>query len=355
MFTIDDKKYLNLPEKVEANAEDISDLKTSLDTKQDSGTAVNDTNLKTKIEALDTLALKSASTKELTNSGDLTNAGNITNTGTLDQEGKATFGGDAEVDGTVTLNSPTDVKFKTGSLDFTELTNFMSVYNREAYQYKFAGASLAYGEEGYNTFNPSYSLHNFHKATSLLGLFSRADITGITDIEFPDMDATLPDYIQMRALADYATANNDFNITLGSGSYNFQYMFWSADKETTFKQHLKKFMVADGKTAYVQNAGGAFQYCTGLTEIGAFDLSACIDLGAAFIACTSLKSIHCTHFKVKFDISASTQFEESDLVEIIGNLDTVTTAQTLTMGATNLAKLTQDEILVATGKGWTLA
>lgn len=270
-------------------------------------------------------------------------------------EDDVVMGKNAEVDGTVTLNSPTDIRFKTGSLDFTELTDFISVYNREAYQYKFAGASLAYGEEGLNTFNPSYSLPNFHKATSLLGLFSRADITGITDIEFPDMDATLPDYIQMRALADYATANNDFNITLGSGSYNFQYMFWSADKETTFKQHLKKFMVADGKTAYVQNAGGAFQYCTGLTEIGAFDLSACIDLAVAFIACTSLKSIHCTHFKVKFDISASTQFEESDLVEIIGNLDTVTTAQTLTMGATNLAKLTQEEILVATGKGWTLA
>ena len=61
-----------------------------------------------------------------------------------------------------------------------------------------------------------------------------------------------------------------------------------------------------------------------------------------------------TRMKVSFDISASTKFEESDLVTILNNLATVTNTKTLTMGATNLAKLTDDEKAIATNKGWTL-
>ena len=40
---------------------------------------------------------------------------------------------------------------------------------------------------------------------------------------------------------------------------------------------------------------------------------------------------------------------------VINGLKTVTTAQTLELGTTNLAKLTDDEKKVATDKGWTLA
>ena len=62
-----------------------------------------------------------------------------------------------------------------------------------------------------------------------------------------------------------------------------------------------------------------------------------------------------TGMKANFDISASTNFEESDLVTILNNLATVTTTQTLKMGATNLAKLTDEDKAIATNKGWTLA
>ena len=61
-----------------------------------------------------------------------------------------------------------------------------------------------------------------------------------------------------------------------------------------------------------------------------------------------------TGMKVSFDISASTQFDESDLVTILNNLATVTSTKTLKIGATNLAKLTDDEKAIATNKGWTL-
>ena len=40
---------------------------------------------------------------------------------------------------------------------------------------------------------------------------------------------------------------------------------------------------------------------------------------------------------------------------VINGLQTVTTTQKLTLGATNLAKLTDGEKKIATDKGWTLA
>ena len=78
-------------------------------------------------------------------------------------------------------------------------------------------------------------------------------------------------------------------------------------------------------------------------------------MSGMFSNCSSLKSILMTGMKVSFDIHASTKFDESDLVTILNNIASVTSTQTLTMGATNLAKLTDDEKAIATNKGWTLA
>ena len=100
--------------------------------------------------------------------------------------------------------------------------------------------------------------------------------------------------------------------------------------------------------------GSMFQNCTYLTTVPQFDVSNVTSMSSTFNGCTSLKSILMTGMKVNFDISASTQFEESDLVTILNNLATVTSTKTLTMGSTNLAKLTDAEKAIATNKGWTL-
>ena len=135
------------------------------------------------------------------------------------------------------------------------------------------------------------------------------------------------------------------NITINGGGYAFAFM-----------RNVKTIGVADGKTAELQgNIWGLFFENGSVVEIGAFDISGATNCGLMFHNCHSLKKLHLKHFRLSFDISDSTAFEQSDLVEIISNLDPVSTAQTLTMGSTNLAKLTQDQILVATGKGWTLA
>lgn len=97
-----------------------------------------------------------------------------------------------------------------------------------------------------------------------------------------------------------------------------------------------------------------FYYSTKLQEIGPFNFQGS-SFWSTFEGCSSLKTLHCKHWSSSFDIHYSTAFEEADLVEIISNLDTVTSTQILTMGATNLAKLTDEEKKVATDKGWILA
>lgn len=105
----------------------------------------------------------------------------------------------------------------------------------------------------------------------------------------------------------------------------------------------------------VTNMNEMFSYCPALKTVPALDASNVTSINSIFGNCTSLKSILMTGIKLSFSISSSTQFEQSDLVTILNNLATVTTTQTLTMGATNLAKLTDEDKTIATNKGWTLA
>ncbi len=97
-----------------------------------------------------------------------------------------------------------------------------------------------------------------------------------------------------------------------------------------------------------------FYQCLNLKIIPALNLSNVTNISSVFAGCSNLEEIHFTGLKVSFDISASTKFTESALVEILNNLGTPTSSQTLTMSARNLAKLTDEEKAIATDKGWTL-
>ena len=134
---------------------------------------------------------------------------------------------------------------------------------------------------------------------------------------------------------------------LNTSKVNFmKYMFQACYKLTTIPQL---------DTSNVTNMDSMFWGCSSLATIPQLDVSKVTSMSNMFKNCTSLKSILMTGMKVSFNISDSTLFEESDLVTIINNLATVASTQTLTMGSTNLAKLTDEEKAIATNKGWTLA
>ena len=108
-------------------------------------------------------------------------------------------------------------------------------------------------------------------------------------------------------------------------------------------------------TSNVTNMGGMFTNCFKLKIVPALDMSKVTYCDRMFSECSELEEIHITGMKVSFSISSSNKLTESALVEILNNLATVTSTQTLRMGSTNLAKLTDEEKAIAINKGWTLA
>ena len=127
---------------------------------------------------------------------------------------------------------------------------------------------------------------------------------------------------------------------------NMNRMFQSCSSLTTIPQL---------DTSKVTNMYRTFYRCVMLTTIPNLDVSSVTNMSGTFTDCVRLKTFLMYGMKVSFNISSSTQFEESDLVTILNNLATVTSTETLTMGSTNLAKLTDEEKAIATNKGWTLA
>lgn len=126
------------------------------------------------------------------------------------------------------------------------------------------------------------------------------------------------------------------------------------------------------------NVYGVFSYGL-MSEINVvLDFTGATSIGSAFASCNKLKTV--AHFKPPYNLAVSfsksgcpklenltieseigTTFTANapllthkSLMSIINHLAIVSTAQTLTLGETNLAKLTDTEKAIATEKGWTL-
>ena len=138
---------------------------------------------------------------------------------------------------------------------------------------------------------------------------------------------------------------------------------------------MKAFFDAGGKCAYsnattfkgiiqysdtsnVTDMSNMFGSCSKLTTIPQIDTSNVTNMNSMFSNCSRIEEIHMINMKVSFDIHYSTKFTREALLEIINNCYDLTTlgkTATLTMGSTNLAKLTDEDKAIATNKGWTLA
>ena len=107
------------------------------------------------------------------------------------------------------------------------------------------------------------------------------------------------------------------------------------------------------------NAYSMFSGCGNLTEISKLDLSEITQNDEAWgivAGCKSLTTLGgFTGLKVSLDLSSSPLLTHDSLLNVINEAADVTASpQTLTLGATNLAKLTDEEKAIATSKGWTL-
>ena len=99
-----------------------------------------------------------------------------------------------------------------------------------------------------------------------------------------------------------------------------------------------------------------FRGCSKLAEldVGNFNTSKITNMSGFIVNASVLQSFISCAIPVSFGASGTALTHDS-LMSIINNLATVTTTQTLTLGSTNLAKLSSEEKAIATNKGWTLA
>ena len=111
-------------------------------------------------------------------------------------------------------------------------------------------------------------------------------------------------------------------------------------------------------TTLVRGIAGCFHSCTVLESLhlpSGFGQNA-TKLANCFLYCSALKTITGNpNFKVSLNLSPCPNLTHDSIMVVINGLQTVTTTQKLTLGSTNLAKLTEADKKIATDKGWTLA
>ena len=93
----------------------------------------------------------------------------------------------------------------------------------------------------------------------------------------------------------------------------------------------------------------AFTYCSSLTNFGGLE-----NIGEAY---STTQSANYTYYSLV--LNQSSKLTHESLLNVINNLYDIKTkgcnAQKLVLGTTNLAKLTAEEIAIATEKGWTVS
>ena len=196
---------------------------------------------------------------------------------------------------------------------------------------------------------PSIDISNFDtsKATTMGGMFSECkaltslDLTNFNTSNVTRMGSM---FNSCSSLTSLDLSNFDTNKV-----NNMNQMFYSCSK-------LINIDLSNFSTSNVTNTSYMFEYCRELTSIiGTLDMQKVTSAWDMFNSCSALEEVHIHNLGVNLSLSASPNLTHDCLVELINNLQTVTSTNTLTLGSTNLAKLTDAEKQVATNKGWTLA
>ena len=109
-------------------------------------------------------------------------------------------------------------------------------------------------------------------------------------------------------------------------------------------------------TGLFYDSANLFQYNTRLVTIGTITTKESVTYGGWFDNCVALGNITFDGaIGQNIDLHWSTKLTHDSLMSIINHLAEVSSTRTLTLGTTNLEKLTDAEKAIATDKGWSLA
>lgn len=116
-----------------------------------------------------------------------------------------------------------------------------------------------------------------------------------------------------------------------------------------------------------------FRGCSSLTTVPTLNMSSATNINDMFYPCSKLENLggltnlgqaystsqSANYSEYKLDLSTCSRLTHDSLMNVINNLYDIATkgcnTQQLVLGSTNLAKLTAEEIAIATNKGWTVS
>lgn len=186
----------------------------------------------------------------------------------------------------------------------------------------------------------------------------------------------IPEVTSMSSMFSGCTALTNLNIS----NFNLE------NTSTAYSMFQNCSSLTSIELNYIGNfplysANAMFSGCSKLTDldVGEISVDSCANIGSMFSKCSALTNLKLfknigkgyttksnNSSSCKLDLSACTNLTHESLVDVINKLydlnltydvangGTLYTQQ-LVLGSTNLAKLTAEEIAIATNKGWTVS
>ena len=199
------------------------------------------------------------------------------------------------------------------------------------------------------------------------------DVSNWDTSNVTDMERMFYSCKELTSLGDVSNWDTS-NVT------DMSYMFYSCQKLTSLD-------ISNWDTSNVTSMPDMFNYCKLLVslDLSKWNVGKVTGMGTMFSNCESLTTLNVSGWDVSHitsNYAIQTTFDNckslvdfyppqnfnaniifkncpvlshDSLVRIINNLMTTTSTKKLTLGATNKAKLTDEEIAIATNKGWTIA
>ena len=234
-------------------------------------------------------------------------------------------------------------------LNTNKVKDFSYAFSRSSISefpnWNFSNAeSISYLLQGCNSLKTDIVINNLSKLTGDYCLNGICQQNAVTSVTLNDLNPDIAYSIDSAFFDDRRLLSVSLNTTTG-----VPMKVKSMSETFNYCSQLKTLPLMD----LTQCTSFSLIGCNSLKSIPAYDLSNITSINISNLY--KLKEFHATGMKVSFDISSSTNFTKEALVEILNNLATVRTTQTLKMGGTNLAKLTDEDKVIATNKGWTLA
>ena len=192
-------------------------------------------------------------------------------------------------------------------------------------------------EDLFNTYN-----YNYRVAT--------VDVAGLKEVNWNNDDIN---YFKYNTLIP---KGKDVGDTYKVSEANKQIVINSKSDIATYKNNPDFKYCPKFDTSKETSMAFMFRDCSSLTSVPLFDTSKVTNMDSMFYKCSSLTTLGgFTGLKVNLDLSSCSLLTKESILNVFNKAANVTSSpKILTLGTTNLSKLTDAEKAIATNKGWVL-